>query len=135
MFDPIKVAVVVDEIYHTMNIQHSLIVFNEADRFSEQFKAFITNLETRDFPFVVYGHTTNWSFDSLDTDTMTKRMFIVPYQFLGRFLDTWRVNFENINFIVWLSNVSKSVFDSMTPYYGLKFSTNLVRLLVDETYT
>jgi hypothetical protein len=135
MFDPNKVATVIDEIYHTMNIQYSLVVFNEVDRFTEAFKVFVKNLETRDFPFIIYGHNTVWSYEVLDADIMSKRMFLVPYQFLGRFLDIWRVNFENINFIVWLSNVSKSVFDTMTPYYGLKFSPNIIRLLVDENHT
>jgi len=133
MFDSHKVATVIDEVYHIMNIQYSLVVFDEADMTSDYFKQFLGDLESRDFPYIVYGNDTHWSSEVFDEHIITKRMFLVPYQYLGRFMDLWRVNFENINFLIWLSHNSKNVFDALVPYYKLKLPTNCIRLLVAES--
>lgn len=132
MFDPNKVADMIDEIYHITNIQYSLVVFDEDDRTSEHFKQLVQNLEARDFPYIVYGSDTQWQVDVFNEHTITKRMFLVPYQYLGKFIEIWRANFESINFLIWLSRDAKTVFDTMVVYHGLKLSDNCVRLVIGE---
>ena len=132
MFDPCKVADMIDEIYHIMNIQYSLVVFDEQEKTSDHFRQLTQNLEARDFPYIVYGSDTQWLSEVLNEHTITKRMFIVPYQYLGKFMEIWQAHFENINFITWLSRDSKAVFDTMVIYHGLKLSSNCVRLVIGE---
>ena len=122
----------IDEIYHIMNIQYSLVIFDEADKTSDNFRQFLQNLEARDFPYIVYGSDTQWSLGVLNEHTITKRMFVVPYQYLGKFMEIWQATFDSINFITWLSRDSKTVFDTLVIYHGLKLSNNCVRLGVGE---
>ena len=132
MFDPCKVADMIDEIYHIMNIQYSLVVFDEADKTSYHFRQLVQDLDARDFPYIVYGSDTQWSLDVLNEHTITKRMFLVPYQYLGKFMEIWQANFDSINFITWLSRDSKTVFDTLVIYHGIKLSNNCVRLVIGE---
>lgn len=132
MFDPCKVVDMIDEIYHIMNIQYSLVIFDEVDKTSDHFKQLMQNLEARDFPYIVYGSDTQWSLDVLNEHTITKRMFLVPYQYLGKFMEIWHATFDSINFITWLSRDSKAVFDTLVIYHGLKISNNCVRLVIGE---
>ena len=132
MFDPYKAADIIDEIYHVMNIHYSLIIFDEADETSYHVKQFVQNLEARDFPYIVYGSDTQWSLNVLNEHTITKRMFLVPYQYLGKFIEIWKATFDSINLITLLSRDSKAVFDTLVIYHGLKLSNNCVKLVIGE---